>query len=98
LDTDIVQTSKSDGSRLQSIIEASKIVEDQIYADLQKNILENPNYTANYHKKCISLYLTTAKRNKRKDTSLTRDHISSHPKNKACSAMGPPFDWLNQCF
>ena len=91
------QVSQRGGDRLQSIIEASKIHGDNLYAELQNKIIENPIFQCQYHKSCVAKYLTKAKRlseNLKQETSA----LSQPPAKRTRSSMGDPFDWLSQCF
>ena len=85
------------GDRLQSIIGASKIHGDNLHAELQNKIIENPIFQCQYHKSCVAKYLTKAKRlseNLKQETSA----LSQPPAKRTRSSMGDPFDWLSQCF
>jgi len=57
----------------------------------------DPTYQAQYHKSCVTKYLTKAKRLEEKHKRSTSGSFPPHEK-RTRSSMGSPFDWLHQCF
>ena len=75
LDSGQLQVSNSDGSRIESIIEASKTRNDNFHLEVQTKLKNDPSYQGKYHKKCVTKYLTAARRlsGKQKRTQVLSD-------------------------
>lgn len=86
------------GSRLQSIMDASRIQHDELHVELDKKLKEDNLYQPRYHKACVSKYLINGKRVAEKRKKETLDPTTVVPEKKTRSNTGEPFDWLSQCF
>ena len=91
-----LQVSQSDGDRLRSIIDASRLQDHGLYNELLVKLQFDPAHQVRYHKTCVTKYVVTAKRLSEKH-KLTSDP-SPLPEKRTRSSVGPPFDWLSQCF
>lgn len=91
-----LQVSQRDGDRLRSIIDARRLQGHGLHNELLAKLEIDPAYQVMYHKTCVTKYVVTAKRLSEKH-KLTSEP-SALPEKRTRSNVGPPFDWLCQCF
>ena len=97
-DSETLQVSQNDGSRLHNTMEASKIHGHNLHLKLQTKFNCDSMYQAKYHKSCVSKYLTKAKRMSVKRVAPSPESGPSIlPEKRTRSSMEHSFDWLHQC-
>ena len=90
-------TSDPKSSRLTSIIEASKNLQDSLHKDIEHAVKIDTDYRFTYHKSCVSKYILAAKRacERSKRSAVPMDII---PGKKTQASIGTSFDYKKNCF